>query len=298
MYPPKPDGYVPKTPVGRQAGRLVAQARVGAGAGRSRRARRAVVRDAARRAVPIRGPRRIVGAQSARSGTTRGARSGSAAAPIIRAFTRSASIRATPRHVKVGVSCGGVWTTRDGGATWAADGHGMRAEFMPPERQFEPNVQDPHMRGAVPRRPRRALGAAPQRHLPVDRRRRGVVDARSPTSKPSAFGFAVAVHPQRPEDRVVRAGGQGREALSRRTAESSSPARATAAGRSDVLREGLPQQHAYDLVYRHALDVDDTGSSLAFGSTTGSVWVSDNGGDSWQGISAHLPPVYAVKFEH
>ena len=65
----------------------------------------------------------------------------------------------------------------------------------------------------------------------------------------------------------------------------------------EVLRDGLPQEHAYDLVYRHALDVDATGECLVFGSTTGSVWVSDNGGDSWQAISSHLPPVYAVQFE-
>src|SRR5262245_44350932 len=48
-------------------------------------------------------------------------------------------------HVLVGVSCGGVWRTRDAGKTWQIAGSGMRAEFMPPERQFEPNVQDPHM---------------------------------------------------------------------------------------------------------------------------------------------------------
>jgi photosystem II stability/assembly factor-like uncharacterized protein len=65
----------------------------------------------------------------------------------------------------------------------------------------------------------------------------------------------------------------------------------------EILRDGLPQQHAYDLVFRHALDVDETGRALAFGSTTGSVWVSDDGGDSWQALAAHLPPVYAVKFE-
>ena len=25
-------------------------------------------------------------------------------------------------------------------------------------------------------------------------------------------------------------------------------------------------------------------------------WVSENGGDSWMHLSAHLPPVYAVRF--
>jgi len=36
---------------------------------------------------------------------------------------------------------------------------------------------------------------------------------------------------------------------------------------------------------------------LIIGSTTGSLWVSEDGGDSWQSLSSHLPPVYAVTFE-
>jgi hypothetical protein len=68
-------------------------------------------------------------------------------------------------------------------------------------------------------------------------------------------------------------------------------------GRSfDVLREGLPQRDAYDLVFRHALDIDATGDRLAFGSTTGGLWVTENGGDGWTMVSHHLPPVYAVAF--
>jgi photosystem II stability/assembly factor-like uncharacterized protein len=64
----------------------------------------------------------------------------------------------------------------------------------------------------------------------------------------------------------------------------------------EVLRDGLPQRDAYDLIYRHGLDVDTTGTRLAMGSTTGALWVSDTAGDSWQLVSAHLPPIYAVKF--
>lgn len=40
----------------------------------------------------------------------------------------------------------------------------------------------------------------------------------------------------------------------------------------DTLTRGLPQEHAYDLVFRHALDVDESGDRLASGSTTGSLW--------------------------
>jgi hypothetical protein len=63
-----------------------------------------------------------------------------------------------------------------------------------------------------------------------------------------------------------------------------------------VLTRGLPQSHAYDIVYRHALDVDTTGDCLAFGSTTGSLWTSEDAGDTWSCVSTHLPPIYAVRF--
>ena len=44
----------------------------------------------------------------------------------------------------------------------------------------------------------------------------------------------------------------------------------------EVLRRGLPQRHAYDLVWRHALEVDASGERLAFGSTTGGLWISED----------------------
>ena len=111
----------------------------------------------------------------------------------------------------------------------------------------------------------------------------------------SNFGFAVAVHPgdgdtawfvpaQRDERRVPVDG-----ALAvNRTRDG---------GRSfEVLGNGLPQRHAYDIVWRHALAVDGSGDGLAFGSTSGGLWVSANGGDSWTMPDARLPPVSVVRF--
>jgi hypothetical protein len=63
-----------------------------------------------------------------------------------------------------------------------------------------------------------------------------------------------------------------------------------------VLTKGLPQGHAHDLTFRHALDVDETGERLAFGTTTGSLWVSENQGDAWDAVSEPLPPVHSVRF--
>jgi photosystem II stability/assembly factor-like uncharacterized protein len=59
--------------------------------------------------------------------------------------------------------------------------------------------------------------------------------------------------------------------------------------------EGLPQQDAYHLVYRHALAVSADGMSLAMGSTTGGLWVSEDGGDSWRCLSRDLPPIAVVR---
>ena len=114
--------------------------------------------------------------------------------------------------------------------------------------------------------------------------------------QPSAFGFAVAVHPADPNTAWFvpavkdekRYPAEGRVVVNR----------TRDGGRTfETLTQGLPQEHAYDLVFRHALDVDETGNRLALGSTTGSLWISEDGGDSWQTLSANLPPVYAVRFE-
>ena len=114
--------------------------------------------------------------------------------------------------------------------------------------------------------------------------------------KPSGFGFAVAVHPSDPDIawfvpavkdqfRIP----EGGKVIVNRTKDG---------GRTfQSITNGLPQEHAYDIVYRHALDVDSTGNMLAFGSTTGSLWVSEDGGDSWETLSHHLPPIYTVRFE-
>lgn len=197
------------------------------------------------------------------------------------------------KRVVVGISCGGVWVTTDGGASWTLQADGMRAEFMPPDQQGNPNIQDPH-------RVVQCHGAPDtywaQHHNGIFKTINGCESwSEIETAKPSAFGFGVAVHPQDPdtawfvpaikdEKRVPVAGA----VVVSRTRDG---------GRTfEVLREGLPQEHAYDLTLRHALDIDGSGDRLAFGSSTGSLWVTENQGDSWQCVSQHLPPIYCVRF--
>ena len=113
--------------------------------------------------------------------------------------------------------------------------------------------------------------------------------------RPSKFGFAVAVHPSDPKTAWFVPGvkDECRVPVDGKVVV----ARTKDGGESfDVLTDGLPQEHAYDLVFRHALDVSGCGERVAFGSTTGGLWVSENGGDRWELISANLPPIYQVAF--
>lgn len=197
------------------------------------------------------------------------------------------------RRVGVGVSCGGVWATDDGGANWECRAKGMRAAYMPPELQGDPNAQDPH-RVVQCRANPDSLWA--QHHNGIFRTTDAAASWREIDGvEPSTFGFAVAVHPHDGETAwfVPANSDQRRVPLDGKVVVT----RTRDGGKSfQALRQGLPQEHAYDIVYRHALDVDGTGDRLAFGSTTGSLWVSEDSGESWSGVNAHFPPVYAVRF--
>jgi hypothetical protein len=197
------------------------------------------------------------------------------------------------KRVLVGVSCGGVWETTDDGESWTVRASGMRADFMPPERQGDPVIQDVHRVVACPTDPDRMWT---QHHCGIWKSA-GAPGEWTEIEKagPSTFGFAVAVHPRDPETAwfVPAIKDEKRIPVDAKVVVT----RTRDGGRSfDVLTDGLPQSHAYDLVFRHALDIDDTGDRLAFGSTTGSLWVTEDQGDSWHTVSQHLPPVYAVRF--
>ena len=47
---------------------------------------------------------------------------------------------------------------------------------------------------------------------------------------------------------------------------------------------------------RDELYVLSAGRHLAFGSRTGGLWISDDGGDRWVAIGARLPPILAVTY--
>jgi hypothetical protein len=206
------------------------------------------------------------------------------------------SICVDPRdqdHLALGVSTGGVWVTPDGGKSWDCRATGMRNEYMPPDQQGDPIAQDVHRMVQCPANPDVMWI---QHHNGIFHSTNGGEHWDEITQAgPSTFGFAVAAHPHDPEtawfvpaEKDMRRVPVKGELVVTRTRDG---------GRSfDVLRDGLPQQHSYDLTYRHGLDVDESGDRLAFGSTTGGLWVSEDQGDHWRTVSDHLPPITQVRF--
>lgn len=197
------------------------------------------------------------------------------------------------RSLLVGVSCGGAWLTNDGGESWSARAKGMVASYMPPELAEVEAVQDPHRIVRCAGEPDKLWC---QHHNGIWRSVDNGANWTEVRAAPlSNFGFAVAVDPRDGETAwFVPA-----EADSRRIPPRAALAvtRTIDGGRSfTAWRGGLPQQHCYDLVYRHGLAVSDDGRLLLMGSTTGGAWMSEDGGGQWQTISTTLPPIYAVSF--
>jgi photosystem II stability/assembly factor-like uncharacterized protein len=198
-----------------------------------------------------------------------------------------------PRHVTIAVSTGGLWHTTDGGSAWEQRGAGMRAEHVPPEITHEPIAQDVHCLVQCPASPERMWV---QHHNGIFvSNDAGRTFTELTGVEPSAFGFGVVVHPADPDtawfvpeikdEKRIPAGGK---LVVTRTRDGGKTFK--------TLTRGLPQEHAYDIVYRLALALDPEGIRLAIGSTTGVLWVSEDQGDSWQGVSHTLPPIYAVQF--
>ena len=197
-----------------------------------------------------------------------------------------------PKHVTVGVSCGGVWTTRDAGSSWELIGKGMFAAYMPPELRDDLSIQDPHLIVACPSRPD-AIWA--QHHNGIFKKPAQGKWQEVEAKAPSRFGFACAVDPNDPEVAwfVPAVKDECRVPVGGRLVVT----RTRDGGKSfEVLKQGLPKETVWDLVYRHGLDISADGRMLVMGSTTGGLWVSENGGRGWSELSSYLPLIYGVRF--
>lgn len=190
-----------------------------------------------------------------------------------------------PDHIYVGISCAGVFETRDGGATWHPRSQGLRADFLPdPAAEIG---QDPH---------RVVFSSDPdvlwqQNHCGIWKSTDGAATWVEVSARPAHFGFGIVADGPDTAWVVPAISDEERRAVDARMRV----CRTEDGGATwQELTRGLPQEHCFDLVYRHALA--RRGDTLVMGSTTGNLWISHDRGESWRALTHHLAPIYSVEF--
>ncbi len=193
-------------------------------------------------------------------------------------------------HYYVGISCAGVFETRDNGLTWQVRNKGLRADYLP--NPYVEVGQDPHFLLANKIDPKVMWQ---QNHCGIFRS----VDAGAQwtdvtdSSEKGRYGFTIGIDHSDP----LRAWVVPATSDSQRIAVDKSlfVMHTKDGGRSwEEQREGLPQKNCFDIVLRHALDV--RADDIIFGTSGGSLFVSDNGGVSWKSLNHHLPRIFSVRF--
>jgi hypothetical protein len=197
---------------------------------------------------------------------------------------------ANPDHLRVAVSTAGVLEPTDGGESWRSRNRGMTNDYLPdPAAEWG---HDPHFVALCESDPKHVWQ---QNHAGVFYSNDGAENWRK-VSQPDRgvhFGFPIAVDAHDGRTAWVVPGKADMERMA--IDGGLFVARTTDGGESwEPLRNGLPQEQAYDVVYRHALS--NEGDLVAFGSTTGNLYLSEDRGDRFITVANNLPPIYSVRF--
>ncbi|HZQ22644.1 MAG TPA: protein kinase [Terriglobales bacterium] len=195
------------------------------------------------------------------------------------------------QQIFVAISSGGVYRTRDGGATWTAQNRGIRATFTP--NKYPEFGQCVHKIAMHPDRPERLFL---QNHWGLYRSDDSGENWNDiANGVPSDFGFPVLVHPRNPdcvyvipvESDQFRCAVDGRLRVYR----------TRNAGNSwEPLMRGLPQKGAYETVLRDALVADSFDPpGIYFGTRSGQLFGSLDEGRNWAKILDGLPSVICVR---
>ncbi len=193
-----------------------------------------------------------------------------------------------PDRIFVGVSCAGVFESRDHGGSWEPRNNGLKATYLPNEHTEIGH--DPHAILICRSNPDVMWQ---QNHCGVFVSMDGAEswqDVSNADGLPS-YGFALAIDHKRPE----RAWVIPAESDDQRNAPDLNLRvyQTNDFGKNwQQEDEGLPSEMAFDIVLRQGLDrVDDL---MVFGTNSGNLYQSDGDGKSWKLISSNLSKVNTV----
>lgn len=197
-----------------------------------------------------------------------------------------------PGFLLVGVSCGGVYITRDGGKTWEPKNEGLIADYLPDP--YGPFGHDPHAIRICQSNPDIIWQ---QNHCGVFISRDGANTWHdvTPSDGYGRYGFPIAIDPEDPDVAWIIPA----ESDDQRVAKDLklTVCKTEDGGKSWMKKtKGLPQEKCFDLVFRHALD--RIPGLMAFGTTTGNLFLSFDEGESWTGKEFFLPPIHSVLILH
>jgi photosystem II stability/assembly factor-like uncharacterized protein len=199
-------------------------------------------------------------------------------------------------HLYIGLSGGGVFESRDRGASWTPLNRGCAADFLPdPEAPFG---HDPH---CVRVHPAVRDVVYQQNHCGIYRlERRTSTWKRIGKNMPESIGdvgFPIVLHPRDAATAWVFPMDGGtvwpRVPIGGRPAVYATRDSGASWVRQD---KGLPTAQAWFTVKRQAMAADSLDPvGLYFGTTGGEVWASLDEGAAWHCLCLHLPHVYSVE---
>ena len=209
------------------------------------------------------------------------------------------SINVDPRdakHLYVALSSGGVFESKDRGASWAPLNAGVFADFRPDK--YPEFGQDAHCVRLHPLAPDVLYQ---QNHCGIYRLQRpGVKWDRIGEAMPKKIGdigFPVVLHPRDPA--TVWVFPMDGTAVWPRTSPGGKPAAYVSrnSGKSWQRQDsGLPRSQGWFTVKRQAMSADAHDPvGVYFGTSGGEIWASRNEGAKWTCIARHLPEIYAVE---
>ncbi len=194
-------------------------------------------------------------------------------------------------RILVAISTGGVYRTEDGGKSWRARNHGVRAQFLPDKHpEFGQCVHK------IVHHPSRAERIFLQNHWGLYRSDDwGDSWHDIANGVPSDFGFAMLMHPH-DADTVFIVPIESDEFRCTPEAKLRVYRTRDAGATWEPLSDGLPQSDAYETVLRYGLATDSIETpGIYFGTRSGKVFGSNDDGASWREVADGLPSVVCVK---